>query len=177
MRIARENAVRARRKYVAPQSPEPVEYNAAQSRCTYCASNLAPGAILCSTCGYFQDWRRWVQTSTANLPLMIALVSVLTTFVALAPRLVKFLGQPSVNLEISELSLSATTKEVEVPLLISNESSIPTDLRINPDEPALLKLKNLEIHLSVTVLLGQGKRIEVSERQVSGQAVAVKIVD
>jgi hypothetical protein len=47
--------------------------------CRDCRQPLPPRAKVCLACKAYQDWRRYLSTGQANLALVIALISVLTT--------------------------------------------------------------------------------------------------
>ncbi len=48
------------------------------SYCKVCKEEIRGGARICTTCGSFQDWRRFMNISSSFLALIIALISVVS---------------------------------------------------------------------------------------------------
>ena len=51
-----------------------------KSTCVVCREEISKGALKCTHCDSYQDWRRYFGVSTTALSLLIALISVATTF-------------------------------------------------------------------------------------------------
>lgn len=50
-------------------------------QCSICKEKLIPGAIKCTHCGSFQNWRRHISFSSSFLSILLALISVTTVFI------------------------------------------------------------------------------------------------
>src|SRR5438309_183376 len=51
--------------------------------CIDCRQVLPSKAKVCPSCKAFQDWRRYIAIGQTNLALLVALISVVTTFVTI----------------------------------------------------------------------------------------------
>lgn len=55
--------------------------------CRVCRKPIEPGAIKCTECDSYQDWRRFFSFGTVALSLLVALISVSTTAIQVAKNL------------------------------------------------------------------------------------------
>ena len=72
--------------------------------CRVCANSIPAQASYCTHCESFQNWRRHLQLGQATLPMLVALVAVLSTLV---PPAMQLLSRPNSRLVVSGLSASA----------------------------------------------------------------------
>lgn len=73
-----------------------------QKACRQCALAIPANALLCSTCGSYQDWRGWLAVSSTILALLVALISVTT---AAVPAIVQAFEQEESSVRVSNVVL------------------------------------------------------------------------
>ena len=58
-------------------------------KCRECGQLVPYGARICPSCKTYQDWRRYISIGQSSLPLLVALISVLTTFFSIGLPLLR----------------------------------------------------------------------------------------
>lgn len=97
-------------------------------KCRDCRQVVPSGARVCPSCKAFQDWRRFVAIGQTNLALLTAIISVATTFFAVA---IPFLKQQGYQIELFLVS----TSETQLAVVVRNTGN----------EGVLLSLQDLRI--------------------------------
>lgn len=92
------------------------------SQCVICRGDLPVGAIYCTKCQRYQDWRRYFGLSGVLLTLLVALISVLNTAV---PVIVKSLTPDSSDVQFSVVDW----KPSAVLVAVSNGGARPAVVR------------------------------------------------
>ena len=77
--------------------------------CKQCCSAIPRGALICSHCSSYQDWRSWFSVSSTVLALLTALVSVLGIA---TPAIINVLHSPKSDAILQTPSLDGTTLRV-----------------------------------------------------------------
>jgi RNA polymerase subunit RPABC4/transcription elongation factor Spt4 len=97
-------------------------------KCRDCRQVVPSGARVCPNCKAFQDWRRFVAIGQTNLALLTAIISVATTFLAVAIPFFKKQGY-----------------QIELFLVSTSETQISVVVRNTGNEGVLFSLRNLRI--------------------------------
>src|SRR5712691_5323957 len=97
-------------------------------KCRDCQQVVPSGARVCPNCKAFQDWRRFIAIGQTNLALLTAVISVATTFLAVA---IPFFKEQGYRIELFLDSASETQLSVVV--------------RNTGNEGALLRLRMIRI--------------------------------
>jgi RNA polymerase subunit RPABC4/transcription elongation factor Spt4 len=97
-------------------------------KCRDCRQIVPSGARVCPNCKTFQDWRRFIAIGQTNLALLTAIISVATTFLAVA---IPFFKQQGYRIELFLDNASETRMSVVA--------------RNTGNEGALLRLRMLRI--------------------------------
>ncbi len=87
-------------------------------RCRVCKEPMNPGAIRCTRCNSYQNWRRYFDFSAVVLSLLVALVSVVS---AVGPQIVALLPPWGSNLQIRSYYFNEDT----VSLIVENSGNRP----------------------------------------------------
>nr|AWM07765.1 hypothetical protein CIT39_15780 [Bradyrhizobium symbiodeficiens] len=85
------------------------EQDQSSVRCKQCCNDIPQGALLCSDCGSYQDWRGWFSVSSTVLALLTALLSVLGI---VAPVIINALHSPRSDAFLQTPSIDGTTLRV-----------------------------------------------------------------
>jgi hypothetical protein len=73
------------------------EAQSEETTCWACKQAIPLGARVCTECSSWQNWRKWVNISTVNLSLVIALISVLG---AVTPTLMSLFERDHFSLKL-----------------------------------------------------------------------------
>lgn len=87
-------------------------------RCRICREPTYPGAIRCTACGSYQNWRRYFDFSAVILSLLVALISVVA---AVGPQIAALLPPWGSDLKIRSYYFSADT----VSFIVENNGNKP----------------------------------------------------
>lgn len=71
-------------------------------RCRFCKEPMNDGAVYCTKCNNFQNWRRYVSFSSTMLALLIALITVLSS---IFPQIYRYFETPSSQVTVAVLDL------------------------------------------------------------------------
>ncbi|MEH0154504.1 hypothetical protein V6R21_10195 [Limibacter armeniacum] len=79
--------------------------------CKICKEEIKQGAKKCNHCDSFQDYRRYVNTSTTFLSLMVALVTILSFGI---PYVLKTLENPDSDIKMHLIGHNPLTNEIDI---------------------------------------------------------------
>jgi len=97
--------------------------DAPQASCRECRSPVPLGARICPTCHSYLDWRRFVNMGQANLALLVALISVVTTLLTI--------GLPLYHSRGADIGLVvASTEPDKIIFIVHNDGRSGGMLRI-----------------------------------------------
>lgn len=85
------------------------EQDQSSVRCKQCRNDIPQGALLCSNCSSYQDWRGWFSVSSTVLALLTALLSVLGIA---TPVIINALHTPKSDAFLQTPSLDGATLRV-----------------------------------------------------------------
>jgi len=134
--------------------------------CSQCRHEIPRGALLCTKCNSYQDWRRHISVSQLSLALIAAILSI-TGIVA--PELYKLVHEPVSNAFISTSSVDGTTLRVTV-LNTGDASAVltktwmsseylagATEVRLRNDSDALIPPGSKLVVFDIVPLLSESQ--------------------
>jgi len=121
--------------------------------CNQCKKEIPSGALICSTCNSYQDWRRFISFSNTALALITALVSVLGIA---APVLYKVVHQPRSEAMITMPSVDGTTLRV----IATNRGDAPASLgRVWVDSEYLAAATKIRLQNDSDAIIQPGSKL------------------
>jgi hypothetical protein len=140
--------------------------------CALCGMEIPLGALKCSHCDSFQDWRKHLPFSSTVLSLLVALLSVLTVA---APALEKLFAPSDERIRVDVTGFSVTLMDLDHYRTLLGDGPIPKNAPAPPTEVTVLELQLLATNVGSKVGIVTGVTvdgIEIKSRDGSARTVS-----